>query len=180
MRHGRRRLQETRRLYAIVHELQPFASQGWLEHAKMEEECGDMLECQSLLARGLAHCPPVASESLVIRSLRCEERLGNLANARALLHGLIHEPVTRVWRAILEGANMEARVGCLSVAREIFKVCFVCGTRACVRLRGGLSLSLCVCVRVCLRRARVCTNFSWVYHRASRCTTHTYTRVCSS
>jgi hypothetical protein len=112
---------EARRMFGVVHERQPFAAQGWLEHAKLEEESGDFAASMALLLQGLAFCPPAANEGLVIRALRCAERLGDMDAARALLGTLQHEPVPRVWRAVLEGANMEARAGNLAVARRIFR-----------------------------------------------------------
>ena len=35
------RFHEAKQLFKLVSFLQPFAYQGWLEYAKMEEECGN-------------------------------------------------------------------------------------------------------------------------------------------
>ena len=37
---------EARQWYANVLQLQPAASQGWLEYAKLEEECGKLERCR--------------------------------------------------------------------------------------------------------------------------------------
>ena len=105
-----------------MHNLQPLAAQGWLEHAKTEEEVGDFRTSMALLLRGLSFCLPTSNETLVIRALRCAERLGDVTAARNLLYGLHSEAVPRVWRAVLEGANMEARLGQLGTARKVLKV----------------------------------------------------------
>ena len=36
--------------------MQPFASQGWLELAKLEEEAGHAERCKLILDQGLWHC----------------------------------------------------------------------------------------------------------------------------
>lgn len=57
------RIQEARYYFQTVNAIQPYASQGWLEFAKMVEECGDLDECKDILAQGLLYCP--FNESLV-------------------------------------------------------------------------------------------------------------------
>jgi hypothetical protein len=47
---------QARELYGSVCELQPLASQGWLEWAKMEEECGQVKFSLKILREGL-HAP---------------------------------------------------------------------------------------------------------------------------
>lgn len=44
---------QARELYGSVCELQPLASQGWLEWAKMEEECGQVKFSLKILREGL-------------------------------------------------------------------------------------------------------------------------------
>jgi len=66
------------------------------------------------------HCP--YSESLLVKALKHEERMGNLPGARSLLARLKLESVERTWRTILEGGLLEARAGNLFIAREVFKV----------------------------------------------------------
>lgn len=45
-----------RHWYEQTHKLNPFASQVWIEHAKMEEECGEFVRREELLQTGLQHC----------------------------------------------------------------------------------------------------------------------------
>mmetsp|Transcript_30586 Transcript_30586/g.42193 ORF Transcript_30586/g.42193 Transcript_30586/m.42193 type:complete len:1186 (+) Transcript_30586:404-3961(+) len=113
------RIKHARHYYVQVHRMQPFASQGWLEHAKMEEECGDMERCGRVLNRGLFFCP--YNENLLVKGIKHQERIGNIPAARALLSRLKRVPVERTWKATLEGALMEARNGNGEVARKVFK-----------------------------------------------------------
>jgi hypothetical protein len=46
---------QARELYGSVCELQPLASQGWLEWAKMEEECGQVKYSLKILREGNTH-----------------------------------------------------------------------------------------------------------------------------
>ena len=109
-----------RSLYAKVCELQPYTPQGWLEYSKLEEECGDLPKCQRLLYTGLRYCE--FNESLMTRTIKHEEKTGNLAGARSLLARLKHAPgIEKVWRTVLEGALFEARSGNPTVARRLLK-----------------------------------------------------------
>lgn len=110
---------QARKWYAKVVQLQPSASQGWLEYAKLEEECGRLTKCRDILLEGLTHCP--YSESLLVKALKHEERIGNLPGARSLMSRLKAESVERTWKTVLEGGLLEARAGNLHVAREVFK-----------------------------------------------------------
>ena len=49
-------LADARRLFARVQRARPGASAGWLEHAKLEEECGHAERSLQLLLQGLLHC----------------------------------------------------------------------------------------------------------------------------
>ena len=120
-----------RSLYAKVCELQPYTPQGWLEYSKLEEECGDLPKCQRLLYTGLRYCE--FNESLMTRTIKHEEKTGNLAGARSLLARLKHAPgIEKVWRTVLEGALFEARSGNPTVARRLLKCeyFFVCSAQA--------------------------------------------------
>ena len=99
--------------------LQPFAAQGWLEFAKMEEECGQLKGAQAILRRGLGFCR--YNESLLTKAIKHEERLGNPDGARALLARLRSQGIDKTWRTVLEGALLEARAGNARVARRVFK-----------------------------------------------------------
>ena len=107
-----------RQLYRRVTSLQPHASQGWLEFSKMEEECGNLVRCQSILRQGLASCP--LNEALLTKAIKHEERLGDVAQARELLSELRDVSLDKCWRTLLEGAQLEARSGHSDVARQVF------------------------------------------------------------
>lgn len=84
----------------------------------MEEECGDLFECERILGKGVEKCPD--NESLLLKSVKLGEKMGNLARARALLARMKDVGVERGWRVILEGAQMEAREGNIETARTVF------------------------------------------------------------
>lgn len=110
---------EARRLYQKVCHLQPFASQGWLEFSKLEEECGFMNRVTNILHAGLEYC--TYSESLLTRAVKHQERMGNLGIAREILARLKHVGIEKVWRTVLEGALLEARAGNSDMARRVLK-----------------------------------------------------------
>ncbi len=89
--------------------LQPHASQGWLEHSKLEEESGNLCKCASILQEGLSHC--TANENLLIMAIKFYERMGELDQARHLLSRLKHFSIDKSWKTMLEGALLEARAG---------------------------------------------------------------------
>lgn len=95
--------------------LQPHASQGWLEHSKLEEESGNLRKCASILQEGLSHC--TANENLLIMAIKFYERMGELDQARQLLSRLKHLSIDKSWKTMLEGAMLEARVGRYSMVR---------------------------------------------------------------
>ena len=110
---------EARRLYQKVCQLQPYASQGWLEYSKLEEECGFMNRVTFILHAGLEYC--IYSEGLLSRAVKHQERMGDLSNARQTLARLKHVGIERVWRTVLEGALLEARAGNSDMARRVLK-----------------------------------------------------------
>jgi tetratricopeptide (TPR) repeat protein len=110
---------EARRLYQQVCQLQPCASQGWLEYSKLEEECGHMNRVTNILHAGLEFCE--YSENLLTRAVKHQEKMGNLAGARELLARLKHVGIDKVWRTVLEGALLEARAGNDAMARRVLK-----------------------------------------------------------
>jgi len=112
------RIDEARNYYEQVNRLQPTAAQGWLEYAKMEEECGNLKECKNILSTGLSYC--TVNESLMVKCLKHYERMNLLDEARALLGALKDVPVERTWRTIMEGGLLEARQGNTIVARQVF------------------------------------------------------------
>ena len=111
-----------RELYSKVCELQPYASQGWSERSKLEEECGKLLDCSEILFDGLIYCP--TNENLRTRAIKHEERMayefhnGDLSRARKLLEPTASMDIEKVWRTLLEGALMEARGGNIDIARN--------------------------------------------------------------
>jgi tetratricopeptide (TPR) repeat protein len=110
---------EARRLYEQVTNLQPLASQGWLEWSKMEEEFGCFEQSLMILQDGLRYCQH--NEGLLTKAVKQHERRDENNLARQMLSGLLHESVDRVWRSILEGALFEVRSGEFAAARKIFK-----------------------------------------------------------
>ena len=113
------RFEEARNLYQQVYTLQPYASQGWLEFSKLEEECGNMNACAKILFAGLEYCE--YSENLLTRAIKHEEKRGNISRARELLSRLKHVGIEKVWRTVLEGAMLEARAGNDVMARRVLK-----------------------------------------------------------
>ena len=64
---------------------------------------------QKILAQGLDFCPN--NESLMIKGIKHEEKLGSLESARCLLSRLKNESINKTWRIMVEGALLEARAG---------------------------------------------------------------------
>ena len=113
-------IEESRRNYRKCTSLQPRASQGWLEHSKLEEESGNIHQCAAILQEGLEHCS--TNENLLIRSVKFYERVGCLEKARHLLSRLKYMSVDKSWKTMLEGALLEARAGRYRMVRQY---CFV-------------------------------------------------------
>lgn len=108
-----------RELYRQVCRLQPYASQGWLEYSKLEEECGNMNLCAKILRTGLEYCE--YNENLLARAIKHEEKMGRLGRARELLARLKHVGIEKVWRTVLDGALFESRAGNDVMARRVLK-----------------------------------------------------------
>jgi tetratricopeptide (TPR) repeat protein len=117
------RFDEARELYKLANTSQPYAAQAWLEHSKMEEECGELLRCQQILYAGLAYCGQ--SENILIKIIKHEERKNNLPAARAVLSRVQNMSIDKAWRTVLEGALLEARAGNIETARKVFKYLMV-------------------------------------------------------
>ena len=107
-------IEDARRHYREACRLQPRASQGWLEHSKLEEECGRLDRCAAILREGLGHC--ATNENLLIRAVKFYERRGDLDRARQLLSRTKHLSIDKSWKTVLEGALLEARVGRYTMA----------------------------------------------------------------
>jgi len=58
---------------------------------------------------------------LMIRAVKLSARLGAITAARSLLAQLEDADMTKVWRAVMEGAMMEMRVGNIRTSRRVFK-----------------------------------------------------------
>lgn len=112
-------VKDAREYYREATLLHPHASQTWLEYAKLEEECGQLSRCQKILNFGLLYCP--FNEGLMVKSIKLEEKMGNLKNARAVLARLKYVSIDKGWRVMLEGGLLEARVGNFQIARKVFK-----------------------------------------------------------
>lgn len=113
------KVREARALFVMAAWLQPHAHQAWLEHSKLEEECGRFESARRLLVLGLRFNP--LSEQLAVKFIKSEERLGNLNCARALLGGLQQYPLEKTWKIQLEGALMEARCARTDVSRKLLQ-----------------------------------------------------------
>ena len=74
------KFREAKLLFKLVSYLQPYAYQGWLEYAKMEEECGKQEKSRQMLLAGLKFSP--LNENLFIKTIKVEEKLGNYQAAR--------------------------------------------------------------------------------------------------
>ncbi|KAL9649847.1 hypothetical protein ABK040_009660 [Willaertia magna] len=112
-------LSEARKQFSKVNKLQPAASQGWLEHAKLEEECGNYEKCGRLLLEGLDKCKN--NESLLIKAIKHFEQTEDLETARALLSRLKNQKPENCWKILLEGALLESRAGNVNIARKVFR-----------------------------------------------------------
>lgn len=112
-------IHEARSYYRRACELQPHASQGWLEHSKLEEESGELRHCARIMREGLENCP--SNENLLIRAVKFYERMGDLGQARQLLSRLKYLSIEKSWKTMLEGALLEARAGRYTMAREVLK-----------------------------------------------------------
>lgn len=108
-----------REYYRVACRLEPFAYQCWLEYSKLEENMGNVSAAREILRESLKILP--YDESLVAKAIQHEEKIGNLGAAREILSRLKHASVEKVWRAVLEGALLEARSGNYSTARRVFK-----------------------------------------------------------
>lgn len=84
----------------------------------MEDECGHTENSLVILKRGLKLN---FNEALLTRAIKQQERLHDMDAARHMLSMLKRESIDRVWRAIFEGALLEARAGQFRVARQWLK-----------------------------------------------------------
>lgn len=109
----------SRQYYRRACQIQSNASQCWLEYSKLEEESGNLKRCAEILEEGLQHCS--TNENLLVRALKFYERTGHLDHSRKLLARLKDSSIEKSWKTILEGAQMEARAGRYSIAREWLK-----------------------------------------------------------
>eukprot|EP01034_Spumella_vulgaris_P027264 gene27264-33958_t len=112
--------QEARQCFALVCQSQPRAASGFLEWSKLEEDCGRMRDALNVLFLGLKVSP--AHELLLARAIKLQERLHNYSEVRHTLGvSLGNETLDRAWKSVLEGALFEARVGNMSVAKQLLQ-----------------------------------------------------------
>ena len=128
---------QAREYFKLSASLQPLAGQNWLEWSKMEEDCGDIDGSLRILREGLARGS--FHEGLLTRALKLLERQHGLQEARGILSVLKYESIDRVWRAVLEGALLEARTGRADVARRFFK--YLMAHVICIRFLSFICLS---------------------------------------
>lgn len=113
------KFREAKLLFKLVAYLQPYAYQGWLEYAKMEEECGNQEKARAILKVGLRFSN--MNENLFVKAMKVEEKLKNYNGVRDLLSTLKDVSLERSWRMFLEGALFEGRIGNRKAAREAFR-----------------------------------------------------------
>ncbi|EFC46525.1 hypothetical protein NAEGRDRAFT_79116 [Naegleria gruberi] len=112
-------LNDARKEFSMVNRMQPTASQGWLEHAKLEEESGNYEKCGKLLIEGLDKCRN--NESLLVKAIKHFEQVDDLNTARSILGKLKGQKPETCWKILLEGALLESRANNVDVARKVFK-----------------------------------------------------------
>lgn len=105
--------------FKIVTHLQPYAHQGWLDHAKMEEELGNIEKCRTLLKRGLKFIP--LNEKLFLKTLKIEEKEGNNAEVRRLIGSLKNNKIEDTYKLLLEGILFEGRQGNIKTTQKCLK-----------------------------------------------------------
>ena len=110
---------EAATLFKIVTHLQPYAHQGWMEHAKMEEELGNINRCRVLLKRGLKFIP--LNENLFLKALKIEEKEGNFNEVRRLIGSLKNNRIEETFKLLLEGILFEGRCGNVKIAQKALK-----------------------------------------------------------
>lgn len=110
---------EAKTLFKLICHIQPFAYQGWLEYAKMEEECGNQVSSRKILLVGLKFSP--FNENLFVKAIKVEEKNRNFAQVRKLLGALKDVSFEKSYKMILEGALFEGRNGNKEGAKRIFK-----------------------------------------------------------
>jgi hypothetical protein len=78
------KFEEAKILFKLITHLQPFAYQGWLEYAKMQEECGDNQAARRILHLGLKFNP--LNDNLFVKAIKVEEKSSrDFAGVRELL-----------------------------------------------------------------------------------------------
>ena len=65
------------RLYRAACDTQPYASQGWLELSRMEEERGHQTKAALVVRRGLEFCS--LSDTLLMRAIKHAEKLDTVS-----------------------------------------------------------------------------------------------------
>jgi la-related protein 1 len=113
------RFTEAKMLFKLVSYLQPYAYQGWLEFAKMEEECGNQSLSWKILQVGLRFSP--LNENLFVKAVKVLEKLKRYTEIRRLLAELCDIPLEKSWKILMEGALFEGRIGNREGARKAFK-----------------------------------------------------------
>jgi hypothetical protein len=81
---------------------------------------GRIFECIKVLQAALSFLP--YNEALTVRLVRMEEKMSDLASARALLGLCVGINIEQSWRVLMEGALFETRCGNAGVARNILVV----------------------------------------------------------
>lgn len=101
---------------------------GWIEWSKMQDECGSTEMALQTVLRGILACSTINSASgkfdevLILRALRLYEKQHRYWDARLLICSVCKNQVAvdKIWRVLFEGAQIEARAGNISCARELY------------------------------------------------------------
>lgn len=109
---------DSRVLYKVVSRIQPYAYQGWLEYAKMEEELGNTKKCRKILEAGLKFCH--LNENLFVKKIKVEEKSQEYTAIRKSL-AKFKKNTNNGCKILIEGALFEARIGNISSARSVLK-----------------------------------------------------------
>lgn len=88
----------------------------------MEEDYGNLQRAKEILSNAYPFCK--MSESLVLKLLRVIEKIGSVAEMRALLSSLSGMKLEKSWRIYVEGAFMEIRFGEIKRAERILKTLY--------------------------------------------------------
>lgn len=103
------RFRDARDWYRTVLQLERQMPHGWLEYAKMEEECGRLHSCDYLLkeAQGFSSF----SDTLLIKCMKYFERVADFDSIKQILEKLESIDYKKKWKVIIEGIGIYSHLG---------------------------------------------------------------------